>query len=154
MNTRELSTNWHTQKHIDMVRNLLKRFANELECRGIDHDGSKLDYPEVSIFSEYIPKLADSTFGSEEYNKFLKEMSQATDHHYASNRHHPEHFDEGIDDMTLVDVVEMFCDWLAATKRHKDGDIIKSVEINTGRFEISDQLRKIFLNTIEEYQRW
>lgn len=42
----------------------------------------------------------------------------------------------------------MFIDWKAATERHADGDIIKSIEINKNRFKISDQLIKILLNTV------
>jgi hypothetical protein len=41
----------------------------------------------------------------------------------------------------------MFCDWKAATLRHKDGDIIKSIEQNQKRFGYSDELKAIFLNT-------
>jgi hypothetical protein len=38
----------------------------------------------------------------------------------------------------------------AATLRHKDGDIRRSVEINQKRFGYSDELKRIFLNTIKE----
>ena len=154
MNTEELSTNWDNQGHIDAVRKLLKQFACELECRGIDHDRSKLEHPEVQVFARYISRLEDTTYGSEEYDQLLGEMKGALGHHYAGGRHHPEFHDEGVDGMTLVDLVEMLCDWIAATKRHKDGDILNSVEVNTERFGISDQLRRIFLNTIREYRQW
>lgn len=40
------------------------------------------------------------------------------------------------------------CDWKAAVMRHADGDINKSVEINTKRFNISPQLVAIIKNTI------
>ncbi len=49
--------------------------------------------------------------------------------------------------MDLMDVVEMFCDWKAATMRHNDGDIRKSIEINQKRFNMSDDLMEIFKNT-------
>lgn len=42
----------------------------------------------------------------------------------------------------------MWADWNAAVKRNKDGDIRKSVEINSKRFNLSDQLIDIFNNTI------
>jgi len=54
----------------------------------------------------------------------------------------------GIRGMTLLDVVEMLCDWKAATQRHADGDILKSVEINQKRFGYSDELKAILRNTI------
>ncbi len=151
LNIEELSTNWDNLKHINTVRVLLNRFICELECRGIDHDGSKLEKLEVGVFAEYVPKLMNCTYGSEEYNQFLGEMRPALDHHYANNRHHPEFWENGVNDMTLEDLVEMFCDWMAATKRHKDGNIIRSIEINSGRFAIDSQLKGIFLNTIKRF---
>lgn len=151
LNTEELSTNWMHLKHINMVRKFLRRFLCELECCGIDHDGSKLEKIEAEVFAEYVPKLRECTYGSEEYNRFLGEMRPVLDHHYANNRHHPEFFENGINGMTLVDLIEMFCDWLAATKRHRDGNIVRSIEINSGRFAIDSQLKEIFLNTVKRY---
>lgn len=51
--------------------------------------------------------------------------------------------------MNLVDIIEMLCDWKAATLRHADGDIYKSIEINQKRFGYSDELKSIFINTIK-----
>lgn len=96
------------------------------------------------------PLLKDLTYGSEEYKKSLAELKPALDHHYSHNSHHPEHYKNGVDDFTLVDLVEMFCDWKAASERHVNGDIFKSIQINKDRFEISEQLAKIFENTINK----
>jgi hypothetical protein len=41
----------------------------------------------------------------------------------------------------------MFCDWYAATKRHNNGDIMKSISINQERFGYSDDLKAVFENT-------
>ena len=41
----------------------------------------------------------------------------------------------------------MFCDWKAATERHNDGNLLKSIQINAQRFGYDDQLKRIFLNT-------
>jgi hypothetical protein len=57
----------------------------------------------------------------------------------------------GINGMSLFDVMEMLMDWKAATERMKDGgDIWKSIDINTARFAISEQLRSILVNTAVE----
>ena len=74
-------------------------------------------------------------------------MKTALQHHYAANRHHPEHFTKGIDDMTLIDIIEMLCDWKAASLRQNDGNLLKSIEINAQRFGYDDQLKRIFINT-------
>lgn len=115
--------------------------------RGVRHDASKLESPEVEVFAEYTPKLSSTPFGSEEYYSNLENMKTALDHHYASNRHHPEHFVNGINDMTLVDILEMFCDWKASTLRHNDGNLLKSIETNAERFHMDGQLKQILLNT-------
>ena len=144
-----------TQKHIEHVRKYIRFMIDKIDMRGVKHDASKLESPEVEIFAEYTPKLNNTTFGSEEYYKNLEGMKSALDHHYASNRHHPEHFVNGINDMTLVDIIEMFCDWKASTLRHNDGNLLKSIETNAERFNMDGQLKQILLNTarmIDEHE--
>ena len=76
-------------------------------------------------------------------------MQVALDHHYANNSHHPEHYKNGIMGMDLIDLIEMICDWKAATERNANGDIMKSIEINQKRFNYSDELKQILINTVE-----
>lgn len=136
-----------TLLHIKRVNTLLLQFSQELITRAITHDESKLHEPEKPLFDKMTPLLKDLTYGSEAYKKSLAELTPALDHHYAHNRHHPEHYEHGIDDFTLADLVEMFFDWKAASERHTDGNILKSIEINKKRFGLSEQLCKIFKNT-------
>ena len=140
-----------TLKHIEKVRELVRVFVSKLVTRAQEHDKLKLESPEVEIFAEYTPKLADTTYGSEEYMNYLKEMDVALQHHYANYRHHPEHFDKGINDMNLVDIVEMFCDWKASSMRHNDGNLLKSIDVNASRFNMSAQLKQVFINTAKMY---
>jgi hypothetical protein len=148
LTTEEIGANHETWKHICAVRDFLGNIVEKLKKRGLVHDKSKMERPEVSTFAKYTPKLKNTTYGSDEYKQFLKEMSPALEHHYANNRHHPEGHPLGIDGMNLVDLVEMLCDWKAATLRHDDGDLMKSIEHNTKRFNISPQLRSILENTV------
>lgn len=145
----EKSTNYDTFRHIERVRNLLNACVKELIIRGENHDQSKLESPEVEYFTEYTSKLASCTYGSDEYKGFLNDIKPALDHHYANNSHHPEHYKNGIDDMNLIDIIEMLCDWKAASERHNNGNIRKSIEINADRFKISPQLVKILENTVD-----
>ncbi len=78
-------------------------------------------------------------------------MKKALDNHYALNSHHPEHYNNGINDMDIIDLLEMFCDWKAASERHANGDIYESIKINKKRFNISDQLEQILINTAKRY---
>lgn len=144
------ATNAETQKHIRLVASLLHKVAKELLDRADIHDQSKLESPEVEMFTEFTAKLATSTYGSPEYDEFRKQMGPALAHHYAHNRHHPEHFKHGINEMTLVDLIEMLCDWKASSTRHNDGNIRKSIEHNANRFAISPQLVRILENTADD----
>ncbi len=108
-----------TEAHIRTVRELLMRLGRELLFRGINHDRSKLQAPEKPLFDRY-PKPRGDAYGSHEHKEILEgELRVAIDHHYANNRHHPEHHSDGVRGMNLIDVVEMFIDWLA----HSDGDM-------------------------------
>ena len=138
-----------TIDHIAKVQDLLQTVIIALADRGLDHDKSKLEDPEKFIFDKFTPKLKGTTYGSKEYNGYLDAMGGALQHHYAHNQHHPEYHTAGIDGMTLIDIIEMFCDWKAATLRHDDGDMKKSIVHNASRFGISKQLEMIFENTRE-----
>lgn len=140
-----------TLKHRENVLNFISIINDELIERSKLHDQSKMEEFEKPIFDEFTPKLANCTYGSEEYKKFLSDMDVALKHHYEHNMHHPEFYKNGIKDMTLVDIIEMLCDWKAATLRHNDGDILKSIEYNQKRFGYTDELKQIFLNTVKEY---
>ncbi len=136
-----------TLKHAQRVRELMLSVVQELAGRAEVHDRSKTQPPELEVFNEFTPKLKTSTYGSDEYKGFLVEMGAGLVHHYAANRHHPEHFPNGINGMTLADLVEMLADWKAATERHDDGSLTRSLVFQKDRFEISDQLAQILENT-------
>ncbi len=138
-----------TKEHIKKVSDYLHGVSGILETRGLNHDASKLQSPEKEIFDVVTPLLKDMTYGSDEYKKALAQMGPALKHHYENNRHHPEHFENGVNGMTLIDLIEMICDWKAASERHADGDIYKSLEINKRRFGISDQLAVVLENTVD-----
>ena len=140
-----------TLNHIKRVSNLLHKFVKELLGRADNHDASKLRLPEKEVFDAYTPKLKETTYGSDEYKKHLVEMKKGLKHHYEMNYHHPEHYPSGVDSMDLVDLMEMFCDWKAATERNPGGDILKSIDINAKRFKLSPQLESIFLCTAQRY---
>lgn len=139
-------------KHIRVVSRLLNKVIKNLLKRADSHDSSKLVSPEKEIFDLFTDKLSGTTYGSTEYDELKKLMDGALAHHYRLNSHHPEHYENGIDGMSLLDIIEMLVDWIAATERHDDGDIRKSIEINQLRFKYNDQLKNIFLNTVKELE--
>lgn len=162
-----------TYAHIAEVRTRLLAVAKDLIARADQHDASKLAPPELAVFDEYTPKLRDSTYGSDEYKAFLKGMGEGLEHHYRHNDHHPEHFVDGdpvaiysagypdsawqqgkvctersgIHAMNLVQMIEMLADWKAATLRHADGDLARSIEQNADRFGYGDEIKRLLIHT-------
>ncbi len=142
-----------TMNHIKRVQDLLEKCRINLMNRAWVHDNSKLGSPEKEGYDNLVPKLKDLQYGSPEYLQCLTDLKPTLEHHYAFNSHHPEHFKEGIEEMSLFDLLEMLMDWKAATERMKDGgDIWKSINFNQGRFAIQSQLLRILKNTAREMQ--
>lgn len=141
-----------TLAHIDRVQELIQAAINNLSSRAVNHDLSKLQEPEKSAFDRLKAlSLSGMAYGSEEYRACLRAEKPAIQHHYKANSHHPEFYENGLDGMSLFDVLEMLLDWKAATERMKDGgDIHASLGINRDRFKISPQLESILANTIRE----
>lgn len=138
-----------TLSHIARVGDLLGGIILELSARANEHDASKLVSPEREAFDEATPKLATLTYGSDEYRATLRGMKPTLIHHYANNSHHPEHHADGIRGMSLLDLIEMLCDWKAAGERHADNPgLAHSIEINQARFGYSDELKSILLSTV------
>ena len=141
-------------EHSQGVERLLLCIANALTSRAMNHDRSKFDNEEFPTFVVETPKLKDLVYGSVEYKEALVRMAPALKHHYEKNSHHPEHFAEGIRGMDLIDLVEMLCDWAASVHRQKDGNLASSIVLNQDRFNISDDLTQIFLNTITFFEEF
>lgn len=136
-----------TMEHIRRVRYYLDDVIRELDERARDHDASKLFPPEKDGWDIATPKLKDLTYGTEEYRQSLRELRPTVEHHYAHNSHHPEFYPNGVDGMTLFDVVEMLCDWKAASERGKGNNFMEGLPYNKERFGLSDQLYSILENT-------
>lgn len=138
-----------TIQHKRIVSEFMRFFIDDLKQRSLDHDMSKLSPPEKEVFDAVGNDLKNHEYGSDEYKEAVKKLRPALDHHYAVNSHHPEHYPNGITGMNLLDIVEMFCDWKAANQRNKNGNILRSIEIQKAKKgqEMSEQLAEIFKNT-------
>lgn len=140
-----------TFKHMSKVRNHLDCFVHALLKRGEVHDQSKLQEPELSAYSAVFDELKQAKFNSPEYEKGLEKIAPAIKHHRENNSHHPEFYEDGVDGMDLVDLIEMYCDWKAASERNADGDFSRSLDICGKKYKLSNQLDSIFKNT---YKNW
>lgn len=142
-----------TFEHKQRVAYYMGLVIKELIERANNHDNPKLSSPEVELFNECTPNLKDTTYDSPEYRETLAtKLRPALDHHFAKCRHHPEHFPNGVKDMNLVDIVEMFCDWKAASERQLNGNILKSIATNQDKFGYSRDLGSIMENTANWFE--
>lgn len=147
-----------TEHHIWRVRHFIGRAVDNLGDRSLAHDASKLVSPEVEAFDVATPKLAGLVYGSDEYKQSLKDLGPALQHHFEHNDHHPEHYPDGVSGMSLMALIEMVCDWRAASERVKqrtdDPEKVATFEsglkYNQERFGYSDELAGIILNTARE----
>jgi len=129
----------------------MQRPIIKLMHRAMEHDKSKLEPPEKAAFDKVTPRLKALKYGSEEYKASLRDIKPALDHHYQVNSHHPEHYRNGIHGMSLLDLIEMICDWGAAQQRHDPpGTFEASFAVNVPRFKIGPQLESILRNTVRE----
>ncbi len=139
----------HVLIHRSRVRFFLDIFVKDLLHRASIHDESKLREPEFSELSGNFQRLHESSVADPSYEAGKLAVAKALQHHYAVNRHHPEHFERGIRDMNLLDLLEMFADWKASSENQNDGNLRKSIEVGARKFSFPPELTEIFKNTME-----
>lgn len=141
-----------TQDHIERVGDFMDTAIQNLKKRAETHDASKLQDPEKETWDRVTPLLKDLEYGTEEYRASLREIKPAIQHHYRENDHHPEHYSEGgIGAMSMLALIEMLCDWRAASERSKQSmSFMESLEYNRDRYEIPEPLFIVLVNTAAE----
>lgn len=133
--------------HIAGVSKRVLNVCAALMDRAVTHDASKYSEKELDA---HLAKIIDAngiTYGTDAYYKINKKYEALRAEHFANNRHHPEHHPNGIDDMDLVDVIEMLCDWLMASENTGTA-VERSLAINEQRYNISPQVMQLLRNTI------
>lgn len=138
-----------TINHIAKVQSNLSTVIYNLNDRRTMHDRSKLEEPELSGYEGLSQALKGLTYGTPEHRAAFTPYKEIIQHHYASNTHHPEHWQLGVTDMSLLDIIEMLADWKAANDRN-GGDFGHSIQVSVSRFRISEQLHAILINTAKE----
>ena len=146
----QIDTEEYIKGHISRVRKHMNTFVQLLLKRAINHDKSKLEEPELSWWKE-MDKEPRYPYGSEEYKQKIKRWDKVFKHHYKYNRHHPEHYEYGVSEMTLVDIVEMMCDWLGYKDTIAISEALKVCDEQMKRYDIPDDIRQIIFNTLLRY---
>lgn len=137
-----------TLDHIIKVGRNLAQVTNDLNLRAVMHDRSKLLPPEKEVYDRVRPLLDAAEYGSQDYHKATAQLGPAFEHHCQVNSHHPEHFADGVTGMTLMDVIEMLCDWHGAAQRRPNGHVADGLEYNIEKYGIDPQLAQIIRNTV------
>jgi len=109
-------------------------FRAELIRRALIHDNDKcaevvivdghqvpFQFAEYAVGSDYVfgKGVADAEYDSEVYHKIQAEgyagLHARDNHKKKINDHHPEYYNDYKNDMTLLPLIEMVCDWWGAT---------------------------------------
>jgi hypothetical protein len=131
------------QQMVPIVQALIKRAE--------EHDNTKFSEDEFPYLVQAMEDIIKYPFGTPEYEEMRKKHAKPFAAHYKKNRHHPEYFQNGIEGMTLLDLIEALCDWKAASMRQGNGGTIQnSIKVATEKFGIGEQLVKILENTAKE----
>lgn len=136
-----------TDHHIGLVQEWMRRAWNLLELQLLTHDESKYSEEEAEIYAVVTPEFAKYEYGTPEHSAVGDKLGPAWKHHLANNPHHPEYHDNGVDDMDLLYIVEMLCDWKAASMRNPNQDFKKSLQLNLDKKKVAPQLQSVMINT-------
>jgi len=136
--------------HVSEVQENLEIIASELRKRGYAHDRTKFKELEFDAFVSTRDDFKKANYGTPEYQELIECVKPAVDHHYKNNRHHTGYHENGVDDMTLIDLMEMICDWQAAARRSPDNKFKDTLGFAYEKYNISEQLAKIITNTLKE----
>lgn len=123
-------------RHNGVVSHLLRRLARKLEERADLHDNSKFSLDELEGFIGFKEAARVHPFGTPEYYQAQERFQPTIDLHMSRNSHHPEHYNGNLDRMSLMDFMEMLCDWGGAIAIYGQLDFEKSLEIQQQEFDI------------------
>ncbi len=136
--------------HRRAVQRWMQQFAITLLRRAENHDNSKLKSPEFELWEQMDsePKYA---YGTKEYFEKMDRYRPLFELHWKNNRHHPEHFERSYDDIDLIDILEMICDWLSYKDNLTYTQASELVSMQCERYNFSEELRELILNTLKNH---
>lgn len=146
----EKSTKQYIYDHKLAVQKKMYILIKELEHRADSHDDSKLREPEYSGWLE-MDKEPRYPYGTPQYFEKMRRWKWLFDLHYRHNRHHPEHWHGFFEDMDLMDVLEMMCDWVSYNDRLTSMSAIEITEQQCERFGFPPLLKDLIMNTLKNY---
>lgn len=154
---KELFYEADTRKHQQWVAEQMIICAKRLLDRAVVHDASKFSDVERKAYVGPVWELntRDVPYGSEEYKRLTAQMGEGWDHHKAHNTHHPEYnkvncpefASDPFSGMDLFELMEMLCDWIAASKRRGNSPWLP-IKRFSEEMGLSHQLQCVLQNTL------
>ena len=145
---KELCFEADTLAHQKNVGKCMMDVAYNIMLRAMKHDESKMSEDEKPYYVNPVYRLntGEVEYGSDEYKTLTAEMGKGWEHHATHNDHHPEFFnaDDPLSAMNFIQLIEMLCDWKAASMRRGNDPLLP-----LDRFDIDRRLKSIFKNTLE-----
>lgn len=135
----EVKTLVTISRHVRLVQKNLGKIVRQLESRAVGHDLSKLADDEFKGFVTLNNIARNHEYGSPEYKQSLEANKGVIDLHFQRNSHHPEYYQNGVSGMSLVDIIEMVCDWKAASETYGQTSFKDSVDISIKRFNLTPE---------------
>lgn len=123
-------------RHNGIVSHLLRQLARKLEERADLHDNSKFNWDELEGFIEFKALARVHPFGTEAYYQAQEKYKPAIDLHMSRNPHHPEYYGGDLNKMSLIDFMEMICDWTGATITYARLNFEEGLEVQKQEFDI------------------
>ena len=148
MNDNERKGYFLVAAHIRGVQTWMRHVIMLWTNRMVTHDQSKYSSPELPLIHQKA-RLDSIPLNTPDYYDALSQIKSAVQAHYECNTHHPEHYANGVLDMSLLDLMEMICDWRVAAEMNGT-DLTVSFEKCVERFCISQELRTVLMNTYRE----
>lgn len=145
-----MDTKQYIYRHKLEIQKKLSLLINELKKRADEHDISKLKEPEYSGWVK-MDKEPRYEYGSKEYFEKIKKYKWLFDLHYRKNRHHPEYWQGFFQDMDLIDLLEMICDWISYRDDLTYQEATEVIEKQCTRFGFPQLMRELILNTVKNY---
>ena len=135
-----------------LVQDKLSTVARELISRGRTHDNSALGSPEIEVYHRFFLEYQKYKIGDPRKDEVFTQMAEAIGHHFQYNDHHPEHFENGINDMDLIRLMQFTADIMSWSEQEQI-DIFEILPMIRDKCGMTDQVYNLICNTITEIKR-
>jgi len=117
-----------------------------LDYRAFTHDNTKIEKPDQKHLLDLLGPRNNTNpdYGTHEYYARIGDFCRS---HHANSTHHPEHFENGVSGMTLIDFIEHLCDTNGARIRYGNGDIVDNIANQAKKYKYTQNFFNLCTNT-------